>query len=281
MGEDKARKLTSTPQKSKSYAASRAKDKNTLLPEPAMEESMMKYVSSGEVGKMLGFPPKVASSGSSGCAKVNEKDDPAKIYQKRAKLKAADRMRRRQRVRRAADSEEEDEGSDENFGDAHDADSLDSVSDFEDMGEDDIDLLKALSSSEESVGEEEAIDKLSNKTAENDKATSLDVNPNSSSPGGRPRRRKNITLAATFSSTSEGGGKVAGAPGPSTKSSCKQEEAAFRQAVLLLCEVVSEEVFLMANKVFGDWLQASPVVIATCAQVSHSSLCFTAPTYST
>ena len=264
-GEDKARKKTSTLHSSKSNSASKAKD--TVLAEPSMEKSMMEYVSGGEIGKTLGFPPKAPSSGASDSTKANEKDDHAKISQKRAKLKAVDRMRRRQRVRRGADSDEEGEGSDESSGEAHDADSLDSVSDFEDMGEDDIDLLKALSSSEESAGEEDKRDKLSKKIPETTRAASLGLNP-TASPGGRSGRRKNITLAATFTNTS-GGGKVEGASAtvPAAESQCKQEEGAFHRAVLLLCEVVSEEVFLMATKVFGDWLQANPVVIATCAQV--------------
>lgn len=267
MTEDKARKKASTLSFSKSNSALRAKD--SLLAEPSMEKSMMEYVSTGEMGKILGFPHKAPSSVASDSTKVNKVDDHAKISQKRAKLKAVDRMRRRQRVRRGADSEGEGEDSDESSGEAHDADSLDSVSDFEDMGEDDIDLLKALSSSEESAGEEDNQDKMRKRATETSSAASLDLNPKTS-PGGKLRRRKNITLAATFSNTGGGSNKVVGAGATSTaaESQSKQEETAFHQAILLLCEVVSEEVFLMAAKVFGDWLQANPVVIATCAQVS-------------
>ena len=264
--EDKTRKKASTSSYTKSNSALRAQD--SLLAEPSMEKSMMEYVSTGEMGKILGFPKKAPSSVASDNTKVNRVDDHAKISQKRAKLKAVDRMRRRQRVRRGADSEGEGEGSDESSGEAHDADSLDSVSDFEDMGEDDIDLLKALSSSEESAGEEDNEDKMRKRATETSREASLDLNPKTT-PGGKQRRRKNITLAATFSSTG-GGSKVVGASATPTavESQSKQEETAFHQAILLLCEVVSEEVFLMAAKVFGDWLQANPVVIATCAQVS-------------
>ena len=271
MGEDKTRKKASTLHHSKSSSGSTAKD--MLFAEPSMESSMMEYVSSGEVGKILGFPCKAPSSGASDSTKADKMDDHAKMSQKRAKLKAVDRMRRRrQRSRRGADSEEEAEGSDESSGEAHDADSLDSfVSDFEDMGEDDIDLLKTLSSSEESAGEEDKKDKLSKEGADSNRRASIGLNPNAS-PVGRSGRRKNVTLAATFSGN-VGGGKVVGASAAAAaaESQSKQEEAAFHQAVLLLFEVVSQEAFLMATKVFGDWLQANPVVIATCAQVSSST----------
>ena len=47
------------------------------------------------------------------------------------------------------------------------------------------------------------------------------------------------------------------------------DETRLQSAVHLVCSVAAEESYLMILKMFADWLQSYPVVIATCCQVSH------------
>ena len=47
------------------------------------------------------------------------------------------------------------------------------------------------------------------------------------------------------------------------------DETKLQSTVHLVCSVAAEESYLMILKMFTDWLQSYPVVIATCCQVSH------------
>ena len=51
------------------------------------------------------------------------------------------------------------------------------------------------------------------------------------------------------------------------------KETHFQSTAHLVCSLVAEEGYLMILKLFGEWLQSYPVVIATCGQVCGGSLC--------
>ena len=210
----------------------RSKERSTFdvdhssIPSPTPQQPMMDYLTTGEVGKLLGF----------------KGEDPViKMKRRKSRLKAVDRQRRRRKpgLRRKADlSESEDNSGSESTGDTV---SSDSISDFEDLGEDEVQLLENLSSSDESGGEG---------PMDHDHTSSPRV------PVGRGKRQ-NIVLAMSFSNPQSKPPEKA--PPPSV--------ADFTQVCQFACEVLAEEKFLMVVKVFGDWLQATPVVIATCTQV--------------
>lgn len=114
---------------------------------------------------------------------------------------------------------------------------------------------------EENVSDHETgVDLLESLSDSSDKET---VQPNSAvqtSPFQKGRRQ--IVLAANFSSSQIGQVKDTA----QLKSDEKNEEEMCK-AVHKVCDLLVQEDCLVMMKIFSDWLQTYPAVIATCAQV--------------
>ena len=172
------------------------------------------------------------------------------------KVKAKRVNRRRRKISNISSSESESEGDGNIASDPSSSDdSL--VCDFEDNlsdREENVDLLDSLSDSDKEISHSSSHEKVS------DSSKAL-----TSSPFQKGRRQ--IVLAANFT--------MERSPQTSLKETSQlQSEVAtgkneeFSQAVHNLCNILLQEDCFLIMKVFSDWLQAYPAVIATCSQVS-------------
>jgi len=188
----------------------------------------------------------------------------ANAKQKKAaskKVKAKRINRRRRKLSNISSSESESEGEG-NINIASDLSSSDEslVCDFEDNlsdHEENVDLLDSLSDSDKEISHSSSHEKMS------DTSKTL-----TSSPFQKGRRQ--IILAANFSmdqspQTSHSNLKETSQLQSETTVG-KSEE--FSQAIHNLCNTLLQEDSFLIMKVFSDWLQAYPAVIATCSQVS-------------
>jgi hypothetical protein len=213
------------------------------------QQSMLDYLKTGQIAKLLGF---------------SGEDPIVKVERRKSRLKAVDRKRRRRVGLRRRDDSSGSEG-DSTEDETREGVSSDSISDFEDLGEDEVQLLEDLSTSEDSE-EEGPLDQ--------------DHTLNLRAQVGRGKRH-NIVLAAAFSnpvpnpqgsvpspeSSGLHGRIPSGSRKPQEKIPLSDHGGLFRTGQFAM-DVLGEEKFLMVIKVFGDWLQATPVVIATCTQSS-------------
>lgn len=150
--------------------------------------------------------------------------------------------RRRRKVSNVSSSESESEGHEM----ASDASSSDDslVCDFgENLSDHEtgVDLLESLSDS-------------------SDKETAPSTSTVHNSPFQKGRRQ--IVLAANFSPSQVGQVKET----TQVKSNERNEEEMLK-AVHIVCNILVQENCLVMMKIFSDWLQTYPAVIATCAQV--------------
>ena len=150
--------------------------------------------------------------------------------------------RRRRKVSNVSSSESESEGHDM----ASDASSSDDslVCDFgENLSDHEtgVDLLESLSDS-------------------SDKETAPSTSTVHNSPFQKGRRQ--IVLAANFSPSQVGQMKE-----PTQVKSNERNEEEMLKAVHKVCNILVQEDCLVMMKIFSDWLQTYPAVIATCAQV--------------
>ena len=150
--------------------------------------------------------------------------------------------RRRRKLSNVSSSESESEGHEIVSNASSSDDSL--VCDFEEHLSDHetgVDLLDSLSDS-------------------SDKETAPSTSTVHNSPFQKGRRQ--IVLAANFSTSQVGQVKET----TQVKSNEKNEEEMLK-AVHKVCDLLVQEDCLVMIKIFSDWLQTYPAVIATCAQV--------------
>ena len=175
-----------------------------------------------------------------------EKD--LKFRSKEAKAKSKRRKEKRPNRRRRklsnVSSSESESGADHMASNGSSSDdSL--VCDFEEHLSDhetNVDLLDSLSDS-------------------SDKETSQSISTIHGSPFQKGRRQ--IVLAANFSTSQLSQAKEL----PQLKSSSEKNGEEISRAVHKVCDILAQEDCLVMMKIFSDWLQTYPAVIATCAQV--------------
>jgi len=178
----------------------------------------------------------------------------------------------------------------------------------ESLGEDDLEMLESLSESGNSSEEENsaALTTLAS-SSHPQRNTSLSFMPKRSSDGTKPPsqlpqtsehqmgppKKDRLAAKSSLPSIKEGTPR---SPGNSTskllahipqqqKANTAElhskddvllqqvlDETRLQSAVHLVCSVAAEESYLMILKVFADWLQSYPVVIATCFQVKPLSV---------
>jgi len=177
-----------------------------------------------------------------------------KTASKKDKAKRVNRRRRKLSNISSSESESEGEGNI-----ASDPSSSDEslVCDFEDNlsdREENVDLLDSLSDSDKEIGHSSSHEKMS------DTSKALTGSP-------FQKGRRQIVLAANFSMDQSP---------QRSHSNLKQLQSEvvigkneeFSQAIHNLCNALLQEDSFLIMKVFSDWLQAYPAVIATCSQVS-------------
>ena len=164
----------------------------------------------------------------------------------------------------------------------------------ESLGEDDLEMLESLSESGDSSDEENSAVQTTLVPQQNPSPSFTLKSENRARPVGSNKR---TVLAAnfTFPSINEGNPQSTSNSmrvNPSRPSLsphilqlqdehtgklyCEDillqqlfDETRFQSAVHLVCSIAAEESYLMILKVFADWLQSYPVVIATCGQVGQ------------
>jgi len=175
------------------------------------------------------------------------------------KVKAKRVNRRRRKLSNISSSESESEGEGNIASDPSSSDeSL--VCDFEDNlsdREENVDLLDSLSDSDKEISHSSSHEKMS------DTSKALTGSP-------FQKGRRQIVLAANFSMDQSPQQSHSNLKETSQLRSevviGKNEE--FSQAIHNLCNALLQEDSFLIMKVFSDWLQAYPAVIATCSQVS-------------
>ena len=177
----------------------------------------------------------------------------------------------------------------------------------ESLGEDDLEMLESLSESGSSSEEENSAALTTLASSHPQRNTSLSFTPKRSSDGTKPSshspqtsehqmgpsKKDRLAAKSSLPSIKEGTPR---SPGNSTskllahisqqqKANTTElhskddvllqqvlDETRLQSAVHLVCSVAAEESYLMILKVFADWLQSYPVVIATCCQVKPLSV---------
>lgn len=117
---------------------------------------------------------------------------------------------------------------------------------------------------EENLSDREAsVDLLESLSDSSDKETVQSTSSIHSSPFQKGRRQ--IVLAANFSTSQAA--QVKEPTQLKSKATNKKNEEEMCKAVYKVCDLLVQEDCLVMMKVFSDWLQTYPAVIATCAQV--------------
>lgn len=114
---------------------------------------------------------------------------------------------------------------------------------------------------------EASVDLLESLSDSSDKETNQSTSTIHGSPFQKGRRQ--IVLAANFSTS-----QLSPAKEPSQLKSTVMDgknEEEMSKAVYKVCDILVQEDCLMMMKIFSDWLQTYPAVIATCAQVMATS----------
>ena len=222
----------------------------------------------------------------------------SKKHQRKKKLYKIMNLRRRRRSNQDLSSSDEEGSESEDVTDgkkcggrSSSEDSLSTLS--ESMEEDDFDLMESLSeSSYSSASDSEAA--VSSRHPE--PSTPLDTNLAPEDARSSPKQKvaggkRQIVLAANFNPPTLNQEKPPKTPPQHTATSQKPigapvipavsaiagddttlfhqlvEKTRLQSAVHMVCKVVAEENYLLVLKVFADWLQSYPVVVATCGQV--------------
>ena len=110
---------------------------------------------------------------------------------------------------------------------------------------------------------EASVDLLESLSDSSDKETNQSTSTIHGSPFQKGRRQ--IVLAANFSTS-----QLSPAKEPAQLKSAvtdEKNEEEMSKAVYKVCDILVQEDCLMMMKIFSDWLQTYPAVIATCAQV--------------
>ena len=216
------------------------------------------------------------------------------------------RRRKRSSHKVPSSSEEEEtesSGSEDEGGRASDGSTLSRSSSgaslsvlSESLGEDDLEMLESLSESGSSSDEDNSATQATLVPPSHPQQNASPSFTPKSEHHARPvGSKKRAALAANFThpSVKEGnpqstGNAMRGNPScPKLSSDIPQlqgadtanlysedillqhllDETRFQSAVHLVCSIAAEESYLIILKVFADWLQSYPVVIATCGQV--------------
>ncbi len=258
---------------------------------------------------------KVPTSGAVKSRKFRREKKSSKQSAKRGKRRViVDRRRKRKDHRRLLSSEEEEDGvgnrnssMSEDTDESGDSDKTLSLPDS--LGEDDLDLLNALSdpstasSSSEDDQEEESGASADMGSSSSGEAMALsasgDKNVSASSLKAAKKTaggRRQIILAANFSMTKDTNCKVETGTEPpqsvdklsdhstakgTSKAGGEDEthfvellrETDYQAAVYTACALLVHEKTLMGLRLFTQWLTSYPIVFATCTQVCCCTCC--------
>jgi len=233
--------------------------------------------------------------------RVPSKQTVSKMNQKKQRLRQMMHSRRRKRSSHKVPSSSEEEetessGSEDEGGSASDGSTLSRSSSgaslsvlSESLGEDDLEMLESLSESGSSSDEENSATQATPHPQQNASPSFTPKCEHHARPVGSKKR---AVLAANFThpSVKEGNPQPTGNSNPSHPKLSADipqlqgadtanlysedillqhllDETRFQSAVHLVCSIAAEESYLIILKVFADWLQSYPVVIATCGQV--------------
>ena len=113
---------------------------------------------------------------------------------------------------------------------------------------------------------EASVDLLESLSDSSDKETSQSTSTIHGSPF--QKGRKQIVLAANFSTS-----QISQVKEPAQLKALATDEEEMSKAIHKVCDILVQEDCLVMVKIFSDWLQTYPAVIATCAQVMlHSDV---------
>lgn len=214
--------------------------------------------SSQNIGKtLLGhfLPEPVATTTPTAATKKLQSDSASGKQKKKAvsrRIKPKKVNRRRRKRSNISSSESESEGE-VNIASEPSSSDESLVCDFDDNlsdREENVDLLDSLSDSDKEI---------SHSSSHEDTSKALTNSP-------FQKGRRQIVLAANFSSPQTSRSNLKETSQLESEATAGRSED-FSQVVHNLCNILLQEDCFIIMKVFSDWLQAYPAVIATCSKV--------------